>query len=231
MAVYKYYDSATLDKTASTYRGPGKKTLVIKSKGLPDNQMARDFIERRANVVFGRYAPPPPTVKIKTFYSHHLSDVGDLVPVTHSKIPNLQTGTRGITEHYMEIIKRTADWEKGRCTFELLYTDWTGERYIVLAPNMTVTSGVSDTVFNVSSADAADYEEGWHINVCDAQRRVQASNLTITDITGGQITVGSSIGATPQAGWIIRFADYDDATDAQKLYWYIQESDSHLILP
>ena len=261
-AIYKYYDAATLDRTASTYRGPGKKSLVIKSKGLPDNQMARDFIERRANNIFCRYAPPPPIVKVKTFYTQHLSDVGDLVPVTHSKVPNMQTGTRGITSRYMEIIKRHADFQEGRCEFTMLYTDWTGERYIVIAPNMYVTEGVSTTQFKVSAEDAAKYEEGWHIDITDAHRRIKASNLEITDISiiesssfedtddvefadtfdvefggdaYGQITVGSSIGATPAAGWIIGFADYDYLTDAQKLYWVIQAqatpAQAHLILP
>lgn len=238
-------------------RGAGKKPLKIRSKGLPNNQTEQDFIERRANTVFQRYAEPPPKLKLKTFYSRHLSDVGDIVPVTHSKLPNLDTGERGITNHYMEIIDRSPNWQKGECQFTLLATDWKGERYICLAPNMNVVSGINTTSFYVTTEDAAKYEVGWHIDLCDSLRRIKASNLEITEIVshgmvtledttdvefddtadvefesgaGYKITVGSSIGATPEADWIVQFAEDDYLTEAQQLYWIIKTSDSHLIL-
>ena len=238
-------------------RGAGTKPLKIESKGLPNTQGARDFIERRANTVFQRYAVPPPKLTLKTFYSRHLSDVGDIVAVTHSKLPDINSGTRGITNHYMEIIDRSPNWEKGECDFTLLATDWKGERYICLAPNMTVVSGIDTTSFYVTVEDAAKYAVGWHIDLCDALRRVKASNLEITEIVshgmvtpedtadvefddtadvefesgaGYKVTVGSSIGATPAAGWIVQFAEDDYLTAAQQLYWIIKTSGSHLIL-
>ena len=238
-------------------RWAGVKPLKIQSKGLPNTARARTFIERRANTVFQRYAVPPPKLKLKTFYSRHLSDVGDIVPVTHSKLPNLATGARGITNHYMEIIDRSASWQKGECDFTLLATDWKGERYICLAPNMTVVSGIDTTSFYVTEEDAAKYEVGWHIDLCDSLRRIKAGNLEITEIVshgmvtledtadvefddtadvefesgaGYKITVGSSIGETPAAGWIVKFADDDYLTAAQQLYWIIKTTGSHLIL-
>ena len=177
--------------------------------------------------------------------------------VTHSKLPDLDTGTRGITNQYMEIIDRSPNWEKGECDFTLLATDWKGERYICLAPNMTVVSGIDTTSFYVTAEDAAKYEVGWHIDLCDSLRRVKANNLTITEIVslgpviledtadvefedtadveiesgaGYKVTVGSSIGATPVAGWIVQFAEDDYLTAAQQLYWIIKTSGSHLIL-
>jgi len=47
---------------------------------------------------------------------------------------------------------------------------------------------------------------------------------------GYKITVGSSIGETPAAGWIVKFADDDYLTAAQQLYWIIKTTGSHLIL-
>lgn len=251
---HKYFYEHT-DSIAT--RAAGKKPLKIQSKGLDNSQRSQDFIERRANTVFQRYAVPPPKLKLKTFYSRHLSDVGDIVPVTHSKLPDLSTGQRGITNHYMEIIDRSPNWEKGECDFTLLATDWQGERYICLAPNMTVVSGIDTTSFYVTAEDAAKFEVGWHIDIVDAFRRVKASNLEITEIVSHgmvtledtsdvefddtsdvefdsgseyKITVGSSIGSTPLAGWIVKFADDDYLTAAQQLYWIIKTSGSHLIL-
>ena len=252
------YDSYFYEESDSIVdRGPGKKPLAIKSEGLPDNAVSREFIERRANTVFQRYAKPPPKLRLKTFYSRHLSDVGDIVPVTNARIPDLATGQRGITNHYMEIIDRSPNWKTGQCDFTLLATDWLGERYICLAPNMTVVSGNDTTSFYMTAEDAAKYDVGWHIDLCDSLRRVKASNLEITEIVshgmvtledtadvefedtsdvelesgaGYKITVGSSIGVTPSAGWIVQFAEDDYLTEAQQLYWIIMTSGSHLIL-
>jgi len=228
-----YIDSTSLDN-----RGPGKKPIVIKSKGfhtdlspssIPDR--ATDNLVRRKNKIFGRFAIPPAKISFSTFFSRWLSEAGDVVPFSHPLVPDIVAGTRGLTNERMEIINRTVNWKKGTVKIDLLDTGFAKSNYAVISPCMTVTSGVSDTVFNVSSADAAKYQEGWKIDIFDAGMRAKATNLEITDITGGQITVGSSIGATPVAGWVVQFSTYANLTADQQYFWAIRATGAHLIVP
>lgn len=208
-----------IDGTSMSGRGPGNKPLEIESKGLTTARGGANVPARRVRRIFGRYAEPPPIVKFKTLFSRQLSEVGDVVPVTHSKLPNLADGSRGITEHYMEIVKRDIDWIKGRCNFTALYTNYSRKQYAVISPSGTVASGTSETVFTLESDQGAKFEEGWVIDIHRANMLAVATNLTITDITGDQITVSPSIGATPQAGWVVNFSSYDNCIDAQKAFY------------
>jgi len=212
-----YIQAASLNN-----RGPGKDPIVIKTKGIHSTiGSTAGLLERRKNKIFGRYAIPPIKLGLKTFFSRFLSEAGDIVPVTHGLLPDLEAGSRGLSARNMEIINRTVDWKNGQVKFDLLDTGFDRGAYMQISPSMTVTSGVSTTVFNVSSADAAKYTVGWVIDIMDANMHAQATDLTISDITGGQITVSSSIGATPAAGWIVAFAEFNSLTAAQQEYWAI----------
>jgi len=218
-----------IDATSVSGRGPGNKSLEIESEGLTTNYGGTAFAARRSRRIFSRYTNPPPIVKFDALFSRQLSEVGDVVPVTHSKLPNLADGTRGITEHYMEIIKRDIDWMKGVCKFTALYTNYTKKQYAVISPTGTVASGASTTVFTLESDHGAKFEEGWVIDIHYANMVAVATDLTISDITGDQITVDSDIGATPAAGWIINFSSYDNCIAAQKnFYGFLCDSNNKL---
>jgi len=248
-----------VDSTSVNNRGPGKKPLEIKSKGLHTSHSpasiagrATDICAKRKAKIFGRWSNPPPIkINAKAFFSRWLSDPGDQIPITHESLPDLETGTRGITARRMEIINRPIDWIRGQVTFDLLDTGFNKSQYVAISPIMTVVSGESTTTFMVSAADAAKFEEGWVIDLFDAGMRSQATDLTITSIAsretadfedtsdvefddtsdvefdeseGSIVTVGSSIGATPSAGWIAVFSSYGNCDSDQQLYGFLYAS-------
>jgi len=230
-AADKEFDTQTyfLDDTSITNRGPGKKALKIESKGITTAKSGLEFITRRKTRVFNRYSDgPPPQLNFSTFFSRQLSEAGDIVPITHSKIPNLETGARGIIRKYLEIINRSVDWEKGQCKFTMLYAGYDGKKYAVISPAGKVLSGTSNTVFTLETDQGAKFEEGWVIDIFYKNMVAVATNLEITDITGDQITVGSSIGATPAAGWKITFSTYDNCTTEQKDFAFIADGSDKL---
>ncbi len=227
-----------VDGTSVNNRGPGKKPIEIKSKGLVSSRStgslavrAADITEQRKTKIFGRFSTPPISVKVKTFFSRYLSEAGDLIELTNPHIPDIKNGNRGLTSVRMEIIKRTVNWKRGIVTFDLLDTGFDKSTYMVISPSMTVVSGSSATVFTVSGPDAERFSEGWHIDVFDVGMRGKKANTVITDITGTQITVSPTIGSTPQAGWICTFAAGDNCTTAQQKYWFLETSNAHLIVP
>lgn len=237
------YDSETyyIEGTSLTNRGPGKKALTIKSKGLHGSNIGShpdrtaDIITSRKNKVFGRFATPPEKVSITTFFSRWLSEAGDIVPFTHPMVPDVVTGARGYTAERMEIINRNPDWKRGTVKIELLNTGFARGAYAVISPVMAVTTASDSTSFTVASTDAEKYEEGWAVDVFDSGMRAQATSISLVsiDTTSGLITC-DDIGATPAAGWKVQFASASSSlTNSQALYWSLASASTaaQLITP
>jgi len=246
------YDSEVfyVDATSVNNRGPGKKPITIKSKGLHTSHSPASISGRatsvlgvRKNRIFGRFASPPMSLKLKTFFNRWITEVGDVVPFTHAKVPDVDAGTRGLTAERMEVIKKNVDWRNGTVSFDLLNTGFNKGTYSVISPTMTVVSATDSENFIVSVADAVKYENFTlpEFQLCDSgmRQRVAAKTLLSVNTTTGACTC-DALGVTPAAGDFVLFPDYDDATDEQKLYGYIADSDdnlgtadddAHLIIP
>jgi len=226
-----------VDGTSLNNRGPGKKPISIKTKGLHTdpwgsmNGRASDITAVRKTKIFGRFATPPVAVSLKTFFSRMLLEAGDIIELTNSHIPDIEGGSRGLTSRRVEIINRAIDWKKGTVNFNLLDTGFDKDTYGVVSPIMTVVSGSSGTVFTVPGPDAARFTVGWKLNVHDAGMRLKKANTAITVISGTTITVDPTIGSTPAAGWICTFAAGDNCTTAQQLYAFAEAANAHAIVP
>jgi len=246
------YDSEVfyIDSTSVNNRGPGKKPITIKSKGLHTSHSPASISGRatsvlgvRKNRIFGRFASPPMSLKLKTFFNRWITEVGDIVPFTHSKVPDVDSGTRGLSAERMEVIKKNVDWRKGTVSFDLLNTGFNKGTYSVISPTMTVVSATDGENFVVSAADAAKYDNFTlpEFQLCDSgmRQKVAAKTLLSVNTTTGACTC-DALGVTPAAGDFVLFPDYNNATTEQKLYGYIADSgdnlgtaddDAHLIIP
>jgi hypothetical protein len=217
-----------IDATSINARGPGKNVLKLESKGITTALGGFNIFERRKKAIFQRYSnPPPPKINMKTFFSGWLTEVGDIVPISHSLLPDIENGTRGITSMRMEVINRTIDWVRGIVSLELMATAFAKDPYCQISPSMTVVTGVSATQFTVSAADAAKFSIGDELAMHYANMTVQSASITITNISGTTITV-DSMGATPAAGWIAQYSAYDNCTADQKLYWFLSDGSDQL---
>lgn len=212
-------------------RGPGAKTLKIESKGWHSDRVDVDtLLDRRTSAVFNRYAVPPLKISLKTFFSQWLTEAGDIVPVTHRNLPDINAGVRGLAAQRMEVIERSVDWAKGGVSLNLLDTGFAHGQYGVISPVMTITGASDSTHFTVSAADAAKYRKYTAPEVCiyDHHMRLQVTGITLTAITAGGAVNCDNLGLTPRAGWKVVFADYDIATEEQRLYSYIADA-SHTL--
>lgn len=228
-----------LDTSSISNRGPGQNKLKIESKGLHSSlspsslpSFTSDIIERRKNAIFARFSDPPPnTLKVNCYFGTYLAEAGDIAEVTHSKIPDLENGVRGITSRRMQIVNRTVNWASGYVTFDLLDSEFGRGQYRAISPSMTITNGISTTAFDVSTADAAKYANFTNpvVKVLDSHMRQRVANITISDVntSTGRITT-SSMGLTPSAGDFVVFDDYDNKTAEQKKYGAIADSSNYL---
>jgi hypothetical protein len=135
---YTEYDYS--DGTSINNRGAGVSPLKIKSDGLrtdlsPGSLPGRalDIIDKRKKAIFGRWSNPPPIkLKLETFFWGWLTEAGDIVSVTHSKVPDPINGTMGISDVYMEVVSRSINWDKGSVSIDLLDTGFGKDTYGII---------------------------------------------------------------------------------------------------
>lgn len=229
-----------INSTSINNRGPGKKTITIKSKGLHTSLSpgsltldVGNIIARRKSVVFNRFSIPPLKLSAKTFFDRWLSEVGDIVPITHSRLPDIESGTRGLDESRMEIVSENIDFKSGQVSLRFLDTGFDKSQYAVVSPSMVVISGASSTQFTVSVADAIKYSNftAPEVKVMNANGIIKAASITILTVnTSTGVITCDSIGETPAAGWLIAFSSYDNCTIKQKLYWFLSSLPHRTVL-
>jgi len=220
-----------LDSDSLNNRGPGNKSIVVKSKGVAGDA---GWIERSANRIFNRFADPPIRITLQCFFSKWTAEAGDIIRFSHAKLPDLANAQRGLSNILMEVINRSIDWNRGRVKLDLLQTGFAKTGYQVISPTMTMTTvfyGVG--YFFVSVTDAAKFANFTNpvVQICDSRMRQKVSSVTITDIntTTGLITTDGTFTAdTVGIGSIVLFADYDNATTEQKEFGYIADSSDYL---
>ncbi len=112
------------------------KTLPLKSRGMRTSVTTLKIIDRFPLRVFKRFANPSPILRAKTFFSERLVEPGDVVRLTSSKIPNLQTGKRGVVAELVEVVRIAPNWTDGSQGLLLLNTGFSaGRKYAAISPS------------------------------------------------------------------------------------------------
>jgi len=113
----------------------------VKSRWLR-NDLANDYGETGADIAADlasrmrlRYLKTPARVVLNVGFQLTRLEEGDVVAVTHPAIPDLLTGSRGVTARLMSIVSRSVDFAKG--TIRLVLLDTGFKRYGVIAPSGT----------------------------------------------------------------------------------------------
>jgi len=109
-----------VDGTSVNKYGLGQ-NHVIESRGLRTNLQGASRIGIAARRIFQRYGNP--TGRIRLAHSSLqgiIVEVGDYVSVTHRLLPNLTTGTVGVTARLYEVLGVTPRFDRGQIEFDLL---------------------------------------------------------------------------------------------------------------
>lgn len=83
-------------------------------------------------------------------------------------------------------------------------------RYVHLNPTVSVTTGTSNTVFNVGAGDAAKFVNGQTVKVRKSDWSSISPEVTISGVSGTQITVDASLGFTPDSTYSIELIGFLD---------------------
>jgi hypothetical protein len=80
-----------------------KPPLKMDSKGLHTDLDVQTELDRWAFETFQRFSEPPPRLQLVVRYGNHVVDVGETVAVTHKRIPDVQSGMRGLVTSRFQV--------------------------------------------------------------------------------------------------------------------------------
>ena len=142
----KYMKSVEYSDSQSIADHGESDRFEVRSRGIRSELNGDDIVLNRWNRLKQRYRNPPPTYKIRAFYSQHLREIGEMVNFSHPDLPDLESGARGLTEKVAEITNKSFDILGGALHYDLMLTGF-GRRYGLWAPD------------SVPSYDSATQEE------------------------------------------------------------------------
>ena len=107
---------------------------TIESKGLRLARGGASLAGLTAARIFRRYSGMDPVsgapnggASVLTVQSHFMTltvEVGDFVYLTHTLLPNFETGRRGIANRIFEVIEKQPNFNEGTMTYRLLDVSW-----------------------------------------------------------------------------------------------------------
>lgn len=128
---------------------------------------------------------------------------GDKNSLIIDPIPSIQSGWIVDIAPFSEVSKGTNQKSK---TF-----------YAFIDPTLFVVSGISNTQFTVSMADAAKVVVGQYVKVHNKSYSYQSPEVLVTDLTGTTVTVQSSLGFTPALGDMVDLVGFKDNSGAYRV--------------
>ena len=126
--LFSFEDSADIAATKE------RRELIIESEGLRTELDGVRNATFAGNRIRQRFLEPPIEIEVETLFSKRALELGEVVGVTHSALPDMDTGLRGWTLEQSEVVKAQPDFRRGRMRFTLITTNF-GRRYRVIAPN------------------------------------------------------------------------------------------------
>ncbi len=111
------------------------KTKTIDSRGMRTATTGITRINNFGLRFLKRYAIPSPIIAARGFFSTRLIEVGDIIPLSSTKLPNLATGKIGVESQLMEVIQADPLYPSGAVQYSLLNTPYAyGRRYGAISP-------------------------------------------------------------------------------------------------
>ncbi len=93
---------------------------VVESQGLTSGRQGRLHAQLYASKLFRRYDAIVPVWKIEAFHQALLVEAGDLVTLSHPKVIDPVTNTRGISGVLCEVLEKQPAYDEGKVSFKLL---------------------------------------------------------------------------------------------------------------
>lgn len=131
------YDSRLIYDNGMTFPG-------VVPRGTFD---VRSMMAFRIDFFSQRYSRPPPIITERVDYSFLDVVVGELVAVSHSYLPNVATGARGMVSAVGEVIKKRVNNKSKTVELTLLMTGYQLNDYRFIAPSLEIETVLGAGLF------------------------------------------------------------------------------------
>lgn len=206
-----------------------KRPVTMQTRALQTANGATAFLNTFSNKYFTFYSTPAPELSSTNLMpDKQFFDAGNPLLVSHPDLPNPASTKRGIFENTVQVLGKTFNFGDSITKYKLFYSTLLNFRIGFIAPTGYIASGShSTTVFDIGTGEGVKFNVGdevtlWNYNWLSPP--VNFSQSTITDITGDQITVSPAFSTTPLENMRLRYADYDQVQESQKLYLFASVS-------
>ena len=182
-----------------------KKPLKLEFKGVAADLNGDTIAAERATRLLARLDRPVTDLKLQTHFDTSSLNVGDDVNLVHGNLPSKS----GSFNEILEVMKQGYDFTSGLITYQYSFTSATGLRLGQIAPNDSIQSVTSQSVFTVSDGTcfAADY-----FLIIDGETQ------QVDSVSGNILTMKAPYTTTLIAQDIV-FPDYDNSSDGQRSRW------------
>ena len=215
----KYRETTTfIDQDSIDTYGPSSAPLKFQFKGVQD----QGFVDAFGTALLRRLATPAPTVEIKVQMDKSLLNVGDKTVVETTLLPN-DTGDLHFANS-LEVLSRSINWVNGDVTLKLGYTSFTGQRLCYIAPSDTMETINAQDEVELPAGRGSYWKAGWKVRLWDIAAKAYAADAVneISSIAGDVVTfVDPWVTTLTDGDFKLKFPDYDDATDSQRLYCFV----------
>jgi len=205
----------------------GNKPLIIESKGMRSSIETSNLITTNTRRILDRFKFAAESIEsvdvaYKTGFAVEIGDVvifGD----EQLQITDLTQGSRRFTPRLMEVINKDFDIIKSTVSLSLLDTKFgLDRRFGVMAPSSFIASGSTTTSFKIrpmaSSRPWVPERNKWEdyfglpVYVHNEDFSIEETGTLIGfDPANGERLIVSGFTVTPQDGWVLECANYDDA--------------------
>lgn len=206
-----------------------RQALKIPTKGIVADLGGAAMVTDRSFRLLTRFANANPQIQVTTQIDKSLVNIGDKVRVESSQIPT-SFGSLDFNQE-VEVVSRSIDQMEGKCTFQLVFTSYSGIRSCYIAPSDVIMTFVDQKTVNVATGRGAQYKPGWVMKLweIDAGAHTADAPNVIDTIVGDQITFVSNFSTTlVDEEFRIVFANYDEVVEDQHRYGFVSPDPSHL---
>jgi hypothetical protein len=193
-----------------------------------DDTRLPPILKRFIALIWDRYARyPAPIVTLETGYNDLQSNVGDIIKLTDTNIPNMRLSTRSMVDELFQIIGKTPNYTESTMQWMLWQVGSHDNRFAKRAPNAELTAYAADTpvagkaritlAYNSFSkfgtADISFFNVGDIVRLLTSNLSARAGTPTIEAINVGALTVDLSTNIVGgAANDILDYAPHDTAT-------------------
>lgn len=216
-----YLLNSLYDDSSSIAEFGERPILTIRLKGPRSGAVGQSIVDSIGDYVLKRFSYPRGTVAFNTQMSASQWLIGEDPLVVSDTLPTT-SGDLNFA-NTLEIVEKSLNFETGDVRYQLVFNQFTGVNVCYLAPSDTIDTVTSQTQVEFAAGRGDLWRSGWKVRLWNnLTNDYEADDVnTILSVTADVIVFEDAWATTLTTDHRIKFADYEDVTEQQKKFCFI----------